>query len=206
MPCVALGTHEQIGSLSRLIRVELGGAVGFLRRALEHLAKKKRHRVAMLTVSGAAVSRIDEFRCCARALGLETDPMWIHGVDPWHARWTANVLRLLFRRENPMIPDALIIDDDNLVDHACCGLVAAGVRVPADVEVVSHWNYPIEPPGRIPFIRLGYDSGAALLNCIGLIDKQNRGEETRDSIMLDAVFEWELEETQKRAAAQFANR
>ena len=47
-------------------------------------------------------------------------------------------------------PDALVITDDNLVPAATAGVLAAGRRVPADLEVVAHANFPHVTPSAVP--------------------------------------------------------
>jgi DNA-binding LacI/PurR family transcriptional regulator len=88
-------------------------------------------------------------------------------------------------------PDALIITDDNLVEHAQAGLIAAGIRVPDQVEVVEHCNFPW-PPSVLGTKRLGFDSHAILRACIDLIDRQRRNETVPGMTLVPAIFEEEL--------------
>jgi DNA-binding LacI/PurR family transcriptional regulator len=70
----------------------------------------------------------------------------------------APIVRLLMRQERRFRPDAMLILDDHLVEHAVRGLAEAGARVPRDVEVVAHCNYPSLPHTPMPLRWLGFDA------------------------------------------------
>jgi DNA-binding LacI/PurR family transcriptional regulator len=89
-------------------------------------------------------------------------------------------------------PDALLIADDNLVEHATAGLVAAGVRVPDDLEVVAHCNFPHPTPSVLPVRRLGYDAREVMKACVESIDIQRRDGKTAPTVTVKAVFEDEI--------------
>jgi hypothetical protein len=91
-------------------------------------------------------------------------------------------------------PDGLIIADDNFVEAASGGLIRAGVRVPEDVEVVAHCNFPWPTPSVLPVKRLGFSARQVLRECINSVDAQRRGEAIKPPIAIPALFEEEVTE------------
>jgi DNA-binding LacI/PurR family transcriptional regulator len=71
--------------------------------------------------------------------------------------------------EGPKRPNALIIYDDNLTDHVIAGLLRAGVRVPDELMVVTHANFPLPPGGDFPLTRIGFDCRQLLLQCLNAV-------------------------------------
>src|SRR6185295_6183072 len=110
-------------------------------------------------------------------------------------------VHLLMHRNDTKCPDGLVIWDDNLVEHALIGLIAAGVRVPDDVAVVAHCNFPWPPPSVLPVTRLGYSIRQALRTCLDVLDRQRRGETVPPATKIPALFE---EEAGKLAATAIA--
>lgn len=102
-----------------------------------------------------------------------------HGVtlQPWHQircglclpEAARDIVRLLFHTNAADRPDLLIIGDDNLAEEALAGLFAAGVRVPEEVMVISHWNFPLPAPTLLPFERIGYDARQILRIAIDVL-------------------------------------
>ena len=100
-------------------------------------------------------------------------PHWVqlaHYDAPHAAR---NAVHLLMSLPGGERPDGLIIADDNLVGAATEGLAAAGIRVPEDVMVVAHGNFPHATRSAVPIRRIGYDVRIVLNACIDSV-VQNR--------------------------------
>ncbi len=173
----------------------------FLDRAVEYLAGQDRQRVALLTVPGhSSDDYLRHFEAIVEKHGMATRPYWTQVVSQNNAkgiRNAAHILSLPIQSPTGQVerPDALIITDDNLVEHASGGLVAAGVRVPEDVAVVGHCNFPWPPPSALPIKRLGFDARATLRLLMARIDSQRRGEEVPLCTDIPAVFEDEIEST-----------
>jgi DNA-binding LacI/PurR family transcriptional regulator len=163
----------------------------FFERALEHFAAKGRKKVAMLLKPGmlddwgATIDRkMNEF-------GLSTKPYWQQFLGPPMA--VRNCLHLLLNPSQTERPDALLITDDGWSEHAVAGMVAAGVRIPEDVEVVSHANFPAPAMLVLPFRRLGWEVQTFLENGLDLLDAQRETGVIGPGIRLPAVFEDEIE-------------
>jgi len=175
-------------------------AGSFLERAMDYLRGRGRRRLGLLWMSPFDERAESErgFRAAAEARGLLLPPFAVQCCHP-SVPWTvANVVRLLMRLPPPDRPDGLILSDDNLLEHAVAGLVAAGVRVPDDVEVVAHCNYPLDAPAGLPVRRLGFDCREILRRCVEVLDCQRLGREVPRTTLIPAVFE---EEFARSAAA-----
>jgi DNA-binding LacI/PurR family transcriptional regulator len=128
----------------------------------------------------------------AARIGLEHRACWLQVVAQTAAEWARNTVQLLLAGPPRERPDALLIADDNLVEHATAGVIAAGLRAPEDVEIVAHCNFPWPAPSVLPARRLGYDTGELLFVCLGLLERQRRGEAVPDCTRLAPRFEDEL--------------
>jgi DNA-binding LacI/PurR family transcriptional regulator len=71
-------------------------------------------------------------------------------------------------------------------------LLAAGVRVPDDVAVVGHANWPMPPAKTLPVRLLGYDQRAMLRTAVEVIDRWRAGEKPPDAVTLPALWEEEV--------------
>jgi DNA-binding transcriptional regulator YhcF (GntR family) len=143
----------------------------WLERALEYLAARGRRKVAL--IQGAGVAPPDA--AMVRRLGLSIKPYMVQAMiysQPESARPLAH---LMVRREQADAPDALVIADDNLVEYATAGIVDAGVRVPEDLEVVAHCNFPWPTPSALPVRRLGYDVREYLRHALASIGDRRCG-------------------------------
>jgi DNA-binding LacI/PurR family transcriptional regulator len=161
----------------------------FFQRALEAVAASGRTQVACI---GLPNDMQDEVRDGAKRFGLETRPIWWQGVHVNAPEMARNIAHLLMSQTQAARPDALIISDDNLVEHVMGGLTAAGVRVPKELEIIAHCNFPWPAPSVLPAQRLGFDARAVLRTSIELIDRQRRGETVPPVTKIEAVFEEEL--------------
>jgi DNA-binding LacI/PurR family transcriptional regulator len=104
-----------------------------------------------------------------------------------------NCLHLLFNRNQTERPDALLIGDDGWSEYAVAGLVVAGVRVPEDVEVVAHANFPAPASRVLPFRRLGWEVRQFLDTAVDLLEGQRESGTVGAGVRLPAVFEDEIE-------------
>ena len=163
----------------------------FLIKALGWLRERGRSRVAFVCPADFAENMGDWMQQQVAAHGLTTHPYWIQGIgleSPFAAR---NCAHLLMAAQADR-PDALIITDDNLTEAATSGLVAAGVNVPTDLEVVGHANFPWKTPCLVETRRLGYDVRPILGACLRSIDEQRAGQTAPQLIEMPAQFESEL--------------
>jgi len=168
----------------------------FKAKAMDYLVDQGRRRVAFLnSMAGTPAwqeKRHADLSALAAAKGMKSEPQWMLTLSATAAMGARNVIHLLFGQDKANRPDCLFITDDNLVEHATAGLMAAGVRVPEDVDVVAHCNFPWPAPSAMPIKRLGYDAREVLRQCVSIIDMQRRGQIPPKQVFVEAVFEEEL--------------
>jgi DNA-binding LacI/PurR family transcriptional regulator len=163
----------------------------WMEKALDHLAAQRRKRIAMVMVGMYKES--DQLISAEIAKrGMECPFHWRQIVSLYEPRAIRNCVHLLMYGAGAQRPDGLLITDDNFTEPAMAALIAAGVRVPDDVAVVTHCNFPWVSTPVLPVAQLGYDIRAALRTAIDLIDCQRRGEKVPELTRLPALFEEEL--------------
>lgn len=157
----------------------------FVQRAVARLAAAGCRRVAALVVEHYPVAGLRrEFA----AAGMVADPHLIQAVPLTDPAWAEALVQLLFKADQREPPDGLIICDDNLVESACAGLIAARVRVPDAVQVVAHCNFPWPAPSTLPVHRLGFDGRDVLNACLVQIDRQRAGQPITPDTLIAAHF------------------
>ena len=160
----------------------------FLAQACAWFARRKRRRLALITVQGQfSTTLIDDL---TTRHGLDSPAHWRQTVHPTHAPSARACAHLLLHSGQRQRPDALLVSDDNLVDQVLAGLADAGVRVGRDVEVLVHANFPSASSAIIPGVhRLGYDARATLATCVEIIDAQRLGRTPATHTAVLPVFE-----------------
>ena len=155
----------------------------FVACSLDHLQQRGARAVAVLSNN---TDRWEGFAEAIEQRGFESKPFWrLAGIG----EAVTPLVRLLFDPDNARVPDSLIIADDNIVEHALQGLLAAGVAVPDRVKVVTHCNWPAPVPSPVPVTRLGYDVAQLLARCVEAIQHQRAGRPVPEVQRLEAVFE-----------------
>jgi DNA-binding LacI/PurR family transcriptional regulator len=164
----------------------------FSDKALDYLQSRGRKRVATINSATMTPDWMGNFRQGVAERGMETYPFWTQGVHTIGAEWARNVVHLMFQGPPERRPDALFISDDNLVPHATAGLLAAGVSVPDDVEVVAHANFPWPTASVVPVKRLGFDVRQVLRLCLANIDRQRKQEPVEQLTTVQPLFDEEM--------------
>lgn len=164
----------------------------FLDRAIEYLFSQKRRRVAHLCMDFSWV-HLEKFEADLTARGLDARPYWIQPIPAGPIfRGTSHLVNMMMQLEGDKRPDALIIHDDNLVEHAVAGLLAAGIKVPDEVEVVAKCNHPSSVSNAIPIKHLGPDFRLFLKEALRVMEMQHNNEEPAMTTKFSAVFRSEL--------------
>ena len=188
--------------------VLLDGAA-FYERAFDRIAAAGRRRVAVITLAheGSARRVWERMHARAAARGLQLERRWVHGAPAMAPEWAQHATEMLFQPRGLSRPDALLIQDDNLVPEATAGLRAAGVRVAAGeggpstgLLVIAHTNFPYPTPATVPVTRLGFDISQLLALALDRLDEQRRGETPPAATLLPAL--WETEHPGRRAPAK----
>ena len=163
----------------------------FIGTAMDYLAKRGRRRVSVLWTTLSDSGPHTGWSAEARKRGLVLEPFCLHYFSAATAGAARGVAHVMMRLPRKIRPNGLILADDKLVESACAGIVASGMRVPDDVDVVAHCNYPIPVPDVLSCVRLGFDCHEILTKCLEVIDAQREGQPFPDMTWIPAVFEKE---------------
>ena len=185
VPMVAI-TYEVNAAIAR---VTLDNA-NFVHRSLDWLASRGRRRVATVSLPRHPNATLWPEAICAR--GWESPDRWRQSVGKDYTPAARGITELLFSMPEAIRPDALVITDDNLVEHALAGLVASGLSVGTDVDVVTHCNWPYPVPSILPVCRLGYDIWEVLKSCISNIESIRSGDSVAPMQRIAPLFEQEV--------------
>ncbi|MFP4029487.1 MAG: GntR family transcriptional regulator [Candidatus Brocadiia bacterium] len=168
-----------VATLTEPVRDQVPGITmdgdSYLARAVKLLQEADRDRVAVLTGTN------DELRQKLRQqldqTGMTTRDYWFVRINTSTPETAYDVAHLLMHEGQSIRPDGLIIADDTLVEPACAGLIAAGIRRPDQMSVVAHCNFPETPQVPIPVRFLGYDNVEMLKRAVDVLERQRKGEE-----------------------------
>jgi DNA-binding LacI/PurR family transcriptional regulator len=159
----------------------------FFRKAVACLAAQGRRRVAHVAEASLGEEGHRYFAQQVARQRLRTWPHWSQAASHANPVSARNVVRLLMAAPKRQRPDGLVLSDDNIVEHALAGLLAAGVRVPRDVEVVAYANFPWAPAAVLPVRRFGFHARQILESCLRVIDRQRRGQRVPAVTRLEAL-------------------
>lgn len=166
----------------------------FIDRALDFLAARGRRRVAVLSHRESSFPDNVYLASGVAARRMMMKRYWMQTANVRTAASADECVHLLMHPNQTERPDALIIDNDNLVEHAMRGLLAAGVRVPEDVEVVAHANFPLQTNTLpVPLTRLGFDIRQIFNACFESMSAQQQGKPVPSCLTVGAVFDTEVE-------------
>ena len=160
-----------------------------IEKSLDYLHARGRKKIAIAAISfdlsGTCNLRTIEASIAAR--GMTTRPFWNLQLDPFRPeglRACANLLLHCSER-----PDGIVIIDDNLVPYFTAGLLASGVRIPDELDVVAHTNMPWPTDSMVPVQRVCFDVHRLLETCIEIIAAQHDGKPVPELTMLPPVMQ-----------------
>lgn len=139
----------------------------YIRYAVRYLANFGRKKIAYLgwwqpqrRNEGHADPSLSAFRDELTKCGLSFHEEWVNNlVNPniASAGWLA--FRDLWISRPDEKPDALICMDDLIFASASSAMLAAGIRVPRELQIVTHWNKGSGLLCPYPVARFEYDAG-----------------------------------------------
>ncbi len=158
-------------------------------RAADFLVAHGRRRVAVLHDSPTPDGSPDpQLRRIFEAHGLELPPHATIMLHPYGRQGAAQWVRLLMQTQPAARPNALFVADDNFTEPVIKGLVQAGVRVPEDVLVVAHNNFPLPVPDVLPIAQVGFNADAMLRLAMDNIACRRGGREASEMMSLAPEF------------------
>jgi len=161
----------------------------FMDRAFNWFSSKRRKRVACLTI-GTYNALLTPER--VREHGFEIRQHWMCSIGRDHTGHIPNLVRLLFDYPPEERPDALYIDDDNLVEETLGTVHDMGLHVGRDLDIVIHCNWPLPAPSFLPIAHLGTHIHDFLYHAIGMILAQRSGQTPPREVFMPTIFEEEM--------------
>ncbi len=159
-------------------RISLCG--DFLSEALRACTARGRRRIALIHAVQFDAEIEPAYARYVNMLekhNLEARPHWwipVHLETPESATHATAALVSLPR---DLQPDALIIDDDNLVPAATRGIAAGeSCSLSGILDVVGHANFPHPTPAAVPTLRLGFNVRLLLKQACDGINRLRRGD------------------------------
>jgi DNA-binding LacI/PurR family transcriptional regulator len=176
-----------------------GDGESLVDRSLEWLAAKGCRRVAVIRVKDAYTwIGPGHFQ----KHGLMFKPQWLQVVGRGELTVLSTLIPLLMDYPPGERPDGLFVLDDSLVDATVSAIVATGLQIGQDLQMVNHTNWPLRSPSMLPVRRIGFHIGHILSRCLAVIDAQRRGETPPARQTVPALFEDEVELTQNKPTWQ----
>jgi len=176
IPAVALQSHVDMPHLGYMDAQ--GASVACLRQGCAWLAEQRRRRLGILLYvrdEGWPAEAIKATRKEAGKYGIRVEPGWVHALPVNSPEAARSLLELLMRLSRNDRPDALMILDDNLVEGVAAACVSLGIRVPDEVALVGHANFPCLPRHSVPVHLTGYDMEGFLRACLRWFEAEREG-------------------------------
>ena len=124
--------------------------------------------------------------------GIEFSRHLIQGVGLACPSWADNVVRLMMALPEKERPDCLMIADDNLVWHTTSAFKDLEIKIPEDIAVVGHANFPLASDSALPIRRIGFNIDDCLRHCMNTIIARRQGEGVKNRYVLSPLFEDEM--------------
>jgi DNA-binding LacI/PurR family transcriptional regulator len=160
-------------------------------KALDELARQGCRRIAVLYGHPCVPGTAERYAQAIAERGMRTQAFWLQSIPYQGPECGRQLVHLLFHPGQKERPDGLLIADDNLVEEALGGVVEAGVRVPSELRIVTHCNFPWPLASVVPVCRIGYPSAALVAACLDELAAQRAGA-APSTRTVEAVFESEL--------------
>ncbi|HCE43408.1 MAG TPA: hypothetical protein DET40_07655 [Lentisphaeria bacterium] len=164
----------------------------FIEKSLDYLVSRNCSRIAFISARGQKGKFTEHLKLSFAGKGLAFVPHWHHFC---HLEWTeaaVNIVRLLMSpRTETERPDAILVGNDNLIEPVCEGLKLAGVRVPGELELVSHCNFPRSSILPLPVKFIGYDIHGLMQRCIEMLKLQRSSGKTSRAKSIEACTDEE---------------
>jgi DNA-binding LacI/PurR family transcriptional regulator len=134
-------------------------------------------------ISRGEQSLIKPFREVAERIGLTTRPEWILSAPEKYIGSVKNLVWLLMSLPNENRPEALYITDDNLLPLVQSALVEVGVKVPDELKLICHFNFPDHSQPVLPVKKVGYDVRDILNKGVEMIRSHNTDSPVKEVVV-----------------------
>jgi DNA-binding LacI/PurR family transcriptional regulator len=188
LPRVSLVEHPDVPGVAS---VSLDSD-SYIRLAVDQFAKLDCRRVGVLSNAHHSTEWRVQLEAAIAQHGMETRRGWMLAADVRFPHWVVNTVAALF--DGDLRPDGLLIADDHLVEPATKALMELGVRVPANLRVLAHGNFPCLPANVVPVTWIGYHARNVLDLACGVIDAWRQAARMPAPVRVTAQL-WDPEET-----------
>ncbi len=163
----------------------------FHEKALDELKRQGCRRIAVLYGHPSTAGAVERYSRAIAERGLATHPYWLLTAPYQGPECARQLIHLLLHAGQSERPDGLLIADDNLVEEALAGVVEAGIRVPTELRIATHCNFPWPLASPLPVCRIGFKSASLVAACLDELAAQRRGAPPSTRTVA-TVFEHEL--------------
>ena len=160
-----------------------------VRLAMQHFKREKVCRVA--AIAHGEIPQLAYFQKEAENAGLQTRREWLVPVARDLDFAVENFTSLLLSLPADRRPQGLYVTDDNLLNQVQRAVIASGVRVPQELKLVCHTNFPDPTAPVLPVERVGYDVKAIVRAIIRLTDMHCAGAPGQ-KIIIPAEYEHDV--------------
>ena len=149
---------------------------GMVDLGLDTLVASKCKRIAVVATVPVYRDIGAHLRAAIRQRPIQVEERWIQIAAHELPEAVRNMVLLMMHPSAGERPDGIFVIDDNLAEGTSRGLIDTGVRVPQDVKVVAHCNFPWSAPSVLPVQRVGFDTQEILDRALSIVDMQRRGQ------------------------------
>lgn len=90
--------------------------------------------------------------------GLTTKPEWVLSASRGYIQSTENLIQLLVSLPKKDRPEGIYITDDNLLPYVQSALIEKNIKVPDDIKLVCHFNFPDNSKSVLPVKKTGINA------------------------------------------------
>jgi DNA-binding LacI/PurR family transcriptional regulator len=173
------------------------GRQQLIEKSLDQFLANGRKRIAYLTGFGMGLN-YELFLAGVQERALESGPAWQFALENFDA--ADHLMQLLMSLPADRRPDALLIDNDNLVEAAVRGLETAGVTIPDDIEVISHCNWNERFMNTLPVRFIGFDIHKIIADGLDMFINFRQKPIPIETHEIPALFEDELRQKKREGA------
>jgi len=163
----------------------------FIEKSLDYLESRNCRRIAFILAPGLQGDFTEQLKKSFARRKLVFVPQWHQVCNLEYAEAAANVVRLLMSLPKSERPNAILVGDDNFIEPVCEGLKLAGIKVPEELEIVSHCNFPRTSLPTLPVKLIGYDIHGLLLRCLEILRLQKSSGNIMKANFIDACADEE---------------
>ncbi len=188
IPRVVIAANLNLADEYKVSTVDLDNT-SFFMKACEYLRHRDCRTVGLILPAGLDIQR--HVLPVLAQYELSCPPYWMHRLQPASAEVVSSIVQLMLRNSADR-PQGLIVANDHFADPATQGLIASGLRVPEQIPVVFHENFPSTSVPLLKVQRLGFDARQVIKACMDLIDPLHPFDHPVRTAIVKARFEFEV--------------